>query len=184
MKLEARNLTATNRTLIEVGIGLALFGLGMLITLDNISSYNAYANTLSAKEAQQPAFMSFLAVLGVWVSFLFLFLSIKQNFLTINPMKFKKADINDICGSSLQGYITEDYNKLVEVFGEPTDSDGYKIDAEWMLKFDDGVVATIYNYKDGKNYNGSDGLDVEDITNWHIGGFDNEVIKRIQDLLK
>ena len=74
-------------------------------------------------------------------------------------------------GSSLQGYIHTSYDVLRGCFGLPTcDGDGYKVDAEWIITFNDGVVCTIYNWKDGHNYCGYDGLDVEDITEWHIGG--------------
>lgn len=74
-------------------------------------------------------------------------------------------------GSSLQGYINTSYDVLRGCFGLPTcDGDGYKVDAEWIITFNDGVVCTIYNWKDGHNYCGYDGLDVEDITEWHIGG--------------
>lgn len=79
----------------------------------------------------------------------------------------KAVDIN---GTSLMGEITCSYQKLCKIFGHPEHSDGYKTDAEWAIKFDDGTVASIYNWKDGKNYNGNDGLNVEDISNWHIGG--------------
>ena len=41
-------------------------------------------------------------------------------------------------GSSLQGYINENYYNLVDVFGEPTHStasgDG-KVHTEWVLRF-------------------------------------------------
>jgi hypothetical protein len=89
-------------------------------------------------------------------------------------MKFKThntgVDFNKLNGTCLQGYVDANYADLCEKFGEPTDSDGYKVDAEWLIEFADGTVATIYNYKDGKNYCGEEGLDVEDITDWHIGG--------------
>ena len=32
---------------------------------------------------------------------------------------------------------------------------------------------TIYNWKDGKNYNGSSGIATTKLTEWHIGGEDN-----------
>lgn len=86
-------------------------------------------------------------------------------------------------GTSLQGYVSVSYHELLSKFGEPTVGDAYKIDAEWEILFDDGKVATIYNWKDGKNYNGPDGLDVRYITNWHIGGRDKEVVSRVQELL-
>ena len=94
-------------------------------------------------------------------------------------MKYKTENVNT-GGTSLQGEITCDYNKLVELFGEPSGSDGYKSDAEWEIEFEDGVVATIYNWKDGKNYCGEDeGLDVEDIRNWHVGGFSKTAFTNI-----
>jgi hypothetical protein len=73
---------------------------------------------------------------------------------------------------------------LVKVFGEPNCvGDGYKTDAEWCISVD-GKVATIYNYKNGKNYLGDEGYDVEEITTWHIGGFDSSVVKEIDKILK
>lgn len=86
-------------------------------------------------------------------------------------MKFTADDKIDINGTSLQGHVTVAYADLVTKFGPPTSNgDGYKVDAEWCLKFEDGTVATIYNYKDGKNYLGAEGDAVEAITDWHIGG--------------
>ena len=86
-------------------------------------------------------------------------------------LKVKQADWKAVNGTSLKGYISTDYATLVEVFGkEHSDGDGYKVDAEWMLQFSNGVVATIYNYKDGRNYCGAEGLDKEDLYDWHIGG--------------
>lgn len=86
-------------------------------------------------------------------------------------MNFKKGKASDADGTCLQGFISVPYDMLVKVLGEPhSDGDGYKIDAEWILKFNNGTVATIYNYKDGPNYLGESGTPVEDIVDWHIGG--------------
>ena len=77
-------------------------------------------------------------------------------------------------GTSLRGYVDTSYANLVSLFGEPDEGDEYKVDAEWTLYFADGKgggeVVTIYNYKDGKNYCGEEGTEVEDITDWHVGG--------------
>lgn len=100
-----------------------------------------------------------------------------ENFLTHN-----KKEINNF-GTSLVGYVNTTYSKLFEKFGEPTDGDGHKFDAEWEIEFSDGEVATIYNWKNGKGYKGSEGLDVVDITKWHIGGFNKSVVERIQKIL-
>ena len=86
-------------------------------------------------------------------------------------LEVQPASWEAVNGTSLKGYISCDYSSLVEMFGPPhSDGDGYKVDAEWMLEFSNGVVATIYNWKDGHNYCGEDGLPVECITDWHIGG--------------
>ena len=74
--------------------------------------------------------------------------------------------------SSLQGYIETSYADLVGCFGlHDDDYDHYKSDANWTITFADGVVATIYNWKNGKNYCGEEGLALDEITRWHIGGY-------------
>lgn len=85
--------------------------------------------------------------------------------------------------TSLQGEIQTTYAQLEEMFGEPTDGDGYKIDAEWEIQFEDGTVVTIYNYKDGVNYNGASGLHKTQITNWHIGGHSSKATDKLAELL-
>ena len=86
-----------------------------------------------------------------------------------------------VVGTYLQGLIEASYWDIVEALGVPIDGDGYKVDWEWNLKFDDGLVATVYNYKSGPNY----GYDrkPEDIPTWHIGGDRLEVVDRIKNIL-
>jgi hypothetical protein len=87
----------------------------------------------------------------------------------IQPCK----DWRKLNGTSLKGCVNVTYAQLVEWFGPPhNDGDGCKNDAEWDLEHEDGIVITIYNYKDGKNYCGYRGNAVEDITHWHVGGKD------------
>lgn len=91
----------------------------------------------------------------------------------------------ELSGSSLSAYIYCTYESIVSLLGEPnSESDGHKIDAEWEIEMG-GKIMTIYNYKDGKNYNGEDGLDVEDITEWHIGSKENveEEVSHLQQKL-
>jgi hypothetical protein len=95
-------------------------------------------------------------------------------------MKFTRKNV-DINGSCLQGYIAANYHDLVEVFGEPSNGDEYKIDAEWDILFEDGTVATIYNWKNGYNYCGMGGLHVDDITDWHVGGFSKQAVQNVID---
>jgi hypothetical protein len=93
---------------------------------------------------------------------------------------FKIIDVNERMsnGTSLVGYITEDYSTLVEVFGPPhydqPSGDG-KVHTEWNLEFtvqEDGeedtdtVIATIYDWKE-------ESAQVSRTTpkyQWHVGG--------------
>lgn len=85
--------------------------------------------------------------------------------------------------TSLFGYITTDYANIIALFGKPNrKGDEYKVDAEWEFEMN-GKVMTIYNYKDGKSYNGRNGLATKDITEWHIGSA-NDVTKEIPILAK
>jgi hypothetical protein len=97
-----------------------------------------------------------------------------MNFTTHN-----NAEI-DVNGTCLQGEITAGYDELVSLFGKPQEADGYKVDAEWDIRFEDGTVATIYNWKNGKNYCGEDGTPTEQITDWHVGGDHKRCVDKVQ----
>lgn len=101
-----------------------------------------------------------------------------MNFKTHNEVS---VDINF---THLQGYVNADYATLCEVFGKPQEGDGCKVDAEWWVRFDDGLVATIYNWKNGLNYMGARGTPVEQIDVWHIGGHSAEAAIRIKALVE
>ena len=98
-------------------------------------------------------------------------------------MKFSATELTS--GTSLQGYINISYGDLVKVLGEPhSDGDGYKSDAEWDLLFEDGTIATIYNYKTGKNYLGNRGVSLKEERDWHIGGFNKDSVMCIKSIFK
>ena len=85
--------------------------------------------------------------------------------------------------ATLRGHLDADYNTICKFFGQPLDSDGYKIDAEWHVRFADGGIAVIYNYKNGKAYLGESGPDVSEIEVWNIDGNSKEATSRVKNLL-
>jgi hypothetical protein len=95
--------------------------------------------------------------------------------------KIKSINEANAEGTCLQDYVTVGYKTIVERYGPPTTSDGYKIDAEWIIEWDDGQVGTLYNWKNGKNYLGENGTPVERIKEWNIGGKSKIAGKRIRD---
>jgi len=101
-------------------------------------------------------------------------------------MKFNKTI--EANGTHLQGNVGATYQELVEVFGEPIrhESDGTthmsnKVDAEWRISFEDGTVATIYNYKNGLNYLGAEGKRITQISMWNVGGYDERAVTLVND---
>jgi hypothetical protein len=86
-------------------------------------------------------------------------------------MKFTKDAMCD--GTSLQGYIRAYYHQLVAVFGEPDMLGGDKTTAEWCLEFEDGTVATIYDWKECEIPMG--------LHRWHIGGRNYDAVDRVTD---
>jgi len=89
-----------------------------------------------------------------------------------------------IDNTSLQGNIGAGYGILCKLFGQPHDSDGCKSDAGWDIEFDDGTIATIYNWKNGKNYCGRDGYDTQKITSWNVGGHSVDAFNRIKRIVE
>ena len=92
------------------------------------------------------------------------------------------SNINTNC-THLQGALVCTFADLMNAFGNPMKDgfDDYKSDAEWNVEFENGTVATIYNYKNGKNYCGEDGLEVWEITRWNIGGFELHCVEYVRN---
>ena len=92
----------------------------------------------------------------------------------------------NVGGTSLQGYIKASYEQLLQTFGAPNSTlcDNYKTDVEWAFKFADGTVATLYNWKNGKNYLGDEGLELNDIYEWNVGGFNDKAVSRLLEQLR
>jgi len=87
------------------------------------------------------------------------------------------------CGTCLQGYLTASYDEIVKKYGKPIKGIDLLL-VEWIIEWEDGVVGTIYNWKNGKNYLGEYVLEIENIKEWNIGGNNKIVEKRINDDVK
>ncbi len=93
----------------------------------------------------------------------------------------------NVGGTFLRGYIKASYEQLVKTFGEPHDPDGdnYKTDVEWAFEFADGTIATLYNWKNGKNYLGeAEGLELNDIYEWNVGGNSDKAVAKLLEKLR
>lgn len=101
-------------------------------------------------------------------------------------MKIQQVCTTNAIGTSLQGYLDVDFATLKRAFGKPMlyKDNGAKIDAEWVLRFNDEVIVTIYNYKDGKNYCGSKGTATTKIRDWHIGGKSELAVNLVNQALR
>jgi len=86
----------------------------------------------------------------------------------------------ELTGTSLKGYIETTYEQLESVFGEPmygpNDTDGDKITCEWLITFQDGTVATIYDWKVDET--------PFDLYSWHIGGNNNKAKDYVGTLMR
>jgi len=87
-----------------------------------------------------------------------------------------KINTNDINfgGTSLKGYVSTTYDKLVEVLGEPI-TDIEKSTAHWNIEAPDGTVATIYDWKNWSTPMGE--------YEWHIGGHSEKALWLVELLL-
>jgi len=83
---------------------------------------------------------------------------------------FTRVDGNKANSTFFQGIIATDTNALYKAFGFPQVYLEGKTKFEWILKFFDGTIATIYDYKD-------------DVA-WHVGGFDENALKLVKEVLE
>lgn len=88
---------------------------------------------------------------------------------------------NQIGNTHLQGHVDLPFMEMASVFGNPTcyGDAGDKVDVEWNITFyDENNVCvgfcTVYNWKNGVNYNGIIGIPFEEMTHWNVGGHSKE----------
>jgi hypothetical protein len=79
------------------------------------------------------------------------------------------------CGGQLLTTFESSYAHLVSLFGEPnSEADRYKVSTEWVVQNDDGVVFTIYDYKQTNLYSSRlpsvESFRARTNYEWHIGG--------------
>lgn len=87
----------------------------------------------------------------------------------------------ETCG---QGKVECSYSKLLALFGEPHAGDEDKTQANWTVYTPAGI-ATIYDWKLGDCYHGQgNGIPVEAVTEWSIGGNNYQVVEWIQKAIK
>lgn len=81
----------------------------------------------------------------------------------------------DMCSG--RGSVDTTYSTLISLFGKPCpiySFDG-KVRAEWIIKFDDGTIATIYDWKENQP--------LEQVTDWHVGGFSPKALDLVADAI-
>lgn len=95
------------------------------------------------------------------------------------------------CGGHLLTTFETSYANLVSLFGEPnSEADKYKVSTEWVVENDEGVVFTIYDYKETNLYSSRlpsvESFRARSNYEWHIGGqtSNNLVAKQLIKFIK
>ena len=97
----------------------------------------------------------------------------------IKEIKMKFTNDANVNMTSYKGSVRTTFVKLVEVFGQPdhgpNNFEADKVTCEWDLCFEDGTVATIYDWKLDSTPFGE--------YEWHIGGRSAEAVDRVLEVL-
>lgn len=67
-------------------------------------------------------------------------------------LKVVSMDVWQSFGTELIGHVDVAYADLVAAFGEPIESDNFKVSGEWILVDDENRVYTIYDWKSTNLY--------------------------------
>jgi len=91
---------------------------------------------------------------------------------------FQTGNAVNVTGTSLKGYLVSTREELTKVFGKPVDyAEGDKVTTEWKIKFDNEVIACIYDWK---RYSQGKPADNE-LYDWHIAGSSQDAVSLVKD---
>lgn len=86
-----------------------------------------------------------------------------------------------------KGFVKCSYKKLLGLFGLPKEGDLHRQDVLWDINLSVGRSKTypvqIYNYKNGANFLGEDGLELDDIKTWFVSANNDLVVPLLQTYL-
>lgn len=84
-------------------------------------------------------------------------------------------------GTWLQGYVTTTLDQLIKTFGEPQRYIGEdKVTVNWSMVFEDGTIATIYDWK--RYEMGTPQL--TEVMEYNIGGTTREAVTLVREALR
>lgn len=84
---------------------------------------------------------------------------------------FKRALWPAVAGTGLMGTVVTTYDDLVRAFGQP-EACGDKSTVEWIIQFDEGVAATVYDWKTD--------VTPKSAYAWHIGGKNKRALELVE----
>jgi hypothetical protein len=96
--------------------------------------------------------------------------------------KMNATKTNAIDGTSLQGEISTTKAQLIATFGAPnweSNDESEKLTIEWAMVFEDGTLATIYDWK--RYEEGTP--DLNEVYAYHIGGMSPLAVERVTKAL-
>ena len=86
----------------------------------------------------------------------------------------------EIAGTSLQGYVETTKAELVSVFGDPMNYEDSKVTIEWGIRFEDGTIATIYDWKRYEKGTPKD----DELMIYNIGGLNQRAVELVNLAIK
>jgi hypothetical protein len=93
-------------------------------------------------------------------------------------MNFVNMPGASITGTSFKGTIQAQLWELLAVFGTPIQlPDPPRVTYEWRIKFDDGLVVAIYDWKQGP-------VAHNEVVTWHIGAQHTWLVERVHEAFR
>ena len=104
------------------------------------------------------------------------------NYVPIQQSLDRNVVLNKMVGTHFFGAIDGiSFEELTELFGTPISSNDDKTNVQWLVEFEDGLIATIYDHS---LYNPNINNIKDDKVIWSIGGHDPRVMDRIYKLTR
>ena len=87
------------------------------------------------------------------------------------------SNSTSVNGTHYLGYVNITYDELVRTLGQPKEgsADG-KTTCEWRVEFEDGSVATVYDWKVG--------CTPKNLHDWHVGGRSGIALDYLEEVLE